>query len=72
MSAANYDRMNLDELRRYVLNHREDVDAFHAYIDRSKASGRMISIDLNDAGWEENLTARIQQITSIEGESDPA
>lgn len=70
MSAANYDAMSLDDLRRYVLTHREDIDAFHAYIDRSKATGRMISIDLNDAGWEENLTARIQQIASIEGKSD--
>ncbi len=47
MTAANYDAMNLDELRRYVLTHREDINAFHAYIDRSKAAGRMISIDLN-------------------------
>lgn len=70
MSAANYDAMSLDDLRRYVLTHREDVDAFHAYIDRSKATGRMISIDLNDAGWEENLTVRIQHIASIEGKSD--
>lgn len=70
MSAAKYDAMSLDDLRRYVLTHREDIDAFHAYIDRSKATGRMISIDLNDAGWEENLTARIQQIASIEGKSD--
>lgn len=70
MSAANYDAMSLDDLRRYVLTHREDIDAFHAYVDRSKATGCMISIDLNDAGWEENLTARIQQIASIEGKSD--
>ncbi len=70
MTAAKYDAMNLDELRRYVLTHREDIDAFHAYIDRSKAAGRMISIDLNDTLWEENLTARIQQMTPVEGESD--
>jgi hypothetical protein len=70
MTAANYDAMNLDELRRYVLTHREDINAFHAYIDRSKAAGRMISIDLNDTLWEENLTARIQQMTPVEGESD--
>lgn len=70
MSAANYDAMSLDELRRYVLTHREDVAAFHVYVDRSKATGRMISIDLNDVGWEENLTGRIQQITSVDGKSD--
>ncbi|HLO47635.1 MAG TPA: hypothetical protein VK211_04365, partial [Kamptonema sp.] len=62
--------MSLDELRRYVLTNREDVDAFHQYIDRSKAAGRMISIDLNDSLWEENLTVRIQQMTTAERETD--
>lgn len=70
MTAANYNAMSLDELRRYVLTHREDVDAFNVYIARSKAAGRMIGIDLNDAHWEENLTKRIQQMTPVEGESD--
>lgn len=70
MTAVNYDAMSLDELRRYVLAHREDVAAFHTYVDRSLAAGRMISIDLNDTRWEENLTNRLQQMTSVEGESD--
>ena len=70
MTTNNYDVISLDELRQYVLTHREDVDAFHKYIDRSKAAGRMISIDLNDSLWEENLTARIQQMTTLERESD--
>lgn len=70
MTAANYDAMSLDELRRYVLTHREDVNAFHTYIERSKATGRMISIDLNNTLWEENLTKQIQQMTHVEGESE--
>ncbi|MFB2834183.1 DUF6887 family protein [Floridanema evergladense] len=61
MTAANYDAMSLDELRRYVLSHREDIDAFHRYIDRSKAAGRMITIDLEDKHWEENITDQIKQ-----------
>lgn len=61
--------MSLNELRRYVLTYREDIDAFHKYIDRSKAAGRMIVIDLDDAHWEENITERIKQITPVEGES---
>lgn len=68
MTAANYNAMGLDELRRYVLTHREDVTAFHIYIDRSKAAGRMIGIDLNDTRWEENLTKQIEQITPVESE----
>ncbi|MDZ7958261.1 MAG: hypothetical protein RMY34_10225 [Aulosira sp. DedQUE10] len=69
MTTANYNAMNLDELRRYVLTHREDIVAFQVYVDRSQAAGRMISIDMSDTQWEENLTERIQAI-SVEGESD--
>lgn len=68
MTAVNYDAMSLDELRQYMLAHREDIAAFRAYVDRSKAAGRMIGINLSDRRWEENLTNQIQQITSAEGE----
>ena len=67
MTAVNYNAMNLDELRQYVLTHREDVNAFHAYIAHSKAAGRMISIDLDDSNWEESLVERIRQRTSEGG-----
>ncbi|MDX2240212.1 MAG: hypothetical protein NW224_05970 [Leptolyngbyaceae cyanobacterium bins.302] len=40
MTLMNYEAMNLDELRQYVLNHREDLNAFHMYVDRSKAVGQ--------------------------------
>ncbi len=62
MTQINYDAMSLDELRQYVLNHREDNTAFHSYIDRSKATGRMIAIDPSDPQWEANLDRRIQQV----------
>ena len=55
MTLANYEAMGLDELRQYVLTHREDENAFHIYVDRSKASGRMITIDPSDPEWEKNL-----------------
>jgi hypothetical protein len=48
MTSASYETMSLDELRQYVLTHRENIQAFHVYIDRSKASGRMIAIDPSD------------------------
>lgn len=56
--------MTLDELRQYILTYREDVNAFHAYVDRSKAAGRMITIDPSDPEWEEDLERRIRQATS--------
>lgn len=63
MTTANYDAMSIDELREYVLTHREDLEAFHLYIDRSKASGRMITIDPDNNQWEQDLESQIQQST---------
>jgi hypothetical protein len=63
MTTANYDAMSIDELRQYVLTHREDLEAFHIYIDRSKASGRMITIDPDNNQWEQDLESQIQQST---------
>lgn len=59
-----YNSMGLDELRQYVLRHREDFKAFQTYIDRSKSTGRMITIDPNDPKWEENLEQRMRQTNS--------
>lgn len=70
MTSANYETMNLDELRQYVLTHREDLNAFHVYVDRSKAVGRMITINPDDPDWEETLEQRIQQAISGEAESN--
>jgi hypothetical protein len=69
MTLFNYNQMSLDELRRYVLTHREDINAFHVYVDRSKAAGRMITINPDDPDWEKTLELRIQQATS--GETEP-
>jgi hypothetical protein len=64
MTSVSYEAMSLDELRQYVLNHRENIQAFQVYIDRSKALGRMIVIDPSDSQWENNLDRRIQSGTS--------
>ncbi|MFM7407126.1 MAG: DUF6887 family protein [Cuspidothrix sp.] len=55
MTLVNYQAMSLKELRRYVLTHREDIAGFHAYVDRSKSEGRMITINPNDENWEEEV-----------------
>lgn len=70
MTLNNYDAMSLNDLRKYVLAHREDVNAFHVYIDRSKAAGRMIAIDPDEPSWEKNLERRIQQAISDEAQSN--
>lgn len=70
MTSASYETMSLDELRQYVLNHRENIQAFHIYIDRSKASGRMISIDPSDPEWENNIDRRMESVTSDDAGSN--
>ena len=70
MTLANYHSMSLDELRKYVLHHREDINAFQTYIDRSKSTGRMITIDPSDPEWEKNLEQKISQKNSKKNSSD--
>jgi hypothetical protein len=61
MTPANFETMSLGELRQYVLVHRDDVNAFQLYVDRSKESGRMISINPNDSSWEQSLDSKLRQ-----------
>ncbi len=61
MTAINYNKMELDDLRKYVLTHREDMQAFQSYVDRSKASGRMIAVDAAKPKWEEALEENIRR-----------
>lgn len=61
MKPLNYNALSLEELRQYVLDHREDTQAFYTYIDRSKSEGKMITVDLEDDHWEEKITEQIQK-----------
>jgi hypothetical protein len=40
----NFAAMSLKELRAYMLEHRDDNEAFYAYMDRSKAEGTWIKM----------------------------
>jgi hypothetical protein len=40
----NFSEMNLKELRTYMLDHRDDDEAFYAYVDRSKAEGNWVKM----------------------------
>jgi hypothetical protein len=64
MIPENYDAMSLEDLRQYILTRREDNNAFYSYIDRSKSTGRMISIDPSKPQWKENLDREIQQVNT--------
>jgi hypothetical protein len=44
MSQVDFEGMSQQELRRYVLDHREDDAAFYAYVDRLHAEGNWIEM----------------------------
>ena len=44
MSKQNYQTMTQKELHDYVLAHREDKEAFHAYVDKLNAEGDWIEM----------------------------
>ena len=44
MSKLKYQTMTQKELRDYVLTHREDVEAFHAYVDKLNAEGNWVEM----------------------------
>jgi hypothetical protein len=44
MNQPNFQAMDQKELQRYVLEHREDQAAFHAYVDRLHVEGHWIEM----------------------------
>ena len=60
-SKANYSAMSDQELKRYVLEHRNDQEAFHAYMDRVYARPQQTFIEPDDPDWEPKVLADIQE-----------
>lgn len=65
MSKVDYAAMSLDQAKRYFLEHRDDSEAFYAYMDKLHASGRAIVIDPNNPGSEATAIAQIQERLGI-------
>lgn len=61
MSKINFDEMSLDEAKSYFLEHRDDQEAFYAYMDKLRASGRAIVIDPADPESNAKAIAQAQQ-----------
>lgn len=57
---SNYDQMNLDEIKDYFLQHRDDQEAFYAYMDKLNVSGQAIVIDPTDPESETRAFAQIE------------
>ncbi|MEH2236510.1 DUF6887 family protein [Nostoc sp.] len=61
MNKVNYAAMSDQELKSYFLTHRDDKEAFYAYMDRRKSLPRHAAIKLDDPAWEEKIIAVIQK-----------
>ncbi|MDZ8221984.1 MULTISPECIES: DUF6887 family protein [unclassified Nostoc] len=61
MNQVNYTAMSNQELKSYFLAHKDDKEAFYAYMDRRKSRNRDAAIQLNDPAWEEKIIAVIQK-----------
>ena len=61
MSKVDFNSMTLDEAKRYFLGHRDDQEAFYAYMDKLHASGRAIVIDPTDPNSGTRAQDAIQQ-----------
>jgi hypothetical protein len=60
MTNVNYAVMSDRELRQYFLTHREDQEAFRAYMDRRQSRPQKTVIQPDDPDWEEKAIAAIQ------------
>ncbi len=60
MTKVNYAAMNDKELRLYLLTHRDDQEAFYAYMDRRRSRPQSVVIKFNDPDWESKIIAIVQ------------
>ena len=73
MSKPNFQSMNQKELKNYVLEHRENQEAFHAYVDRLHAEGNWIDMPPIQSDQDlDNYPEFIEHITSSSKPQDNA
>lgn len=59
--STDYSSMSDRELRRYMMEHRTDNEAFHAYMDRRYTRPNRQVISLEEPGWETKIDTAIQK-----------
>jgi hypothetical protein len=59
MSQVNYATMTDEQLKRYLLDHRNDREAFHAYLDRRHAQDRPIIAHIDDPDFNTKLQTAV-------------
>lgn len=60
MTEVNYTAMSDQELKRYILNNRNDLEAFHVYMDRRRSLPNRTVVKFDDPAWEEKIVSEIQ------------
>jgi hypothetical protein len=65
MSILNFQTMSRKELHNYVFAHREDQDAFYAYVDKLHHEGNWVEMpavdSVEDLEWYPGFVAKSQQ-----------
>lgn len=62
MTSSNYHKMNRTELRAYILEHRDDEQAFRAYMDKLADAPVLASGTLADLDNPEKIADIIKRI----------
>jgi len=77
--SVNYNSMTDEELKRYMLDHRDDLDAFHAYMDRRHARPKKVLITAEEAKlpfdeygklWDERMREHFGDKLNLRNEPD--
>ena len=61
MTEVNYAAMSDRELKRYILAHRNDQEAFHAYMDRRHSRHNRTVVKYEEPAWEEKIVSAIEK-----------
>ncbi len=68
MSQSNFQVMSQQELHRYILDHRDDQDAFYAFVDKLHEEGKWIEMppvdSVQDLEKYPEFTARFRNNSS--------
>ncbi|MGK7931211.1 MAG: hypothetical protein AB4041_07225 [Microcystaceae cyanobacterium] len=54
-----YSKTSGQELKQYLIAHKDDQDAFYAYMDRRHSRPNKVSIDYDDPEWETKMIEAI-------------
>ncbi len=60
MKKIDYTTMSDQELKQYLIAHKDDQDAFYAYMDRRHSRSNKVSIAYDDPEWDNKIIEAIR------------